>query len=99
MEMRCFYQKNKRSYVARYSLQELDMAKLRVLGPEDDVARTPLANDRVDMVAQFTRDGKLNFDGSRVQEELREGETEAFVAEPRFELHPDGLLRWVEVYL
>ena len=74
---------------------DLDMAKLRVLGPEDDVARTYVANDRIQMVAQYTRDEKLNFGGSTVQEELREGETEPFVAEPRFELHPDGLLRWV----
>ncbi len=75
--------------------QELEMIELRVLGPEDEVARVYLSNDRVEMKTHFTRDGKLNFGGSTVQEELREGETEAFVAEPRFELHPDGLLRWV----
>ena len=76
-------------------VSDLDMAKLRVLGPEDDVARTYVANDRIQMVAQYTRDEKVELWWFHCARRIERRETEPFVAEPRFELHPDGLLRWV----
>ena len=44
------------------------------------------------MKAEYHSNGNLVFTGSRVTEALREGETEAYVAEPKFELKPDGRL-------
>ena len=73
----------------------LEMEKLRELGPQDTMAREYVANNRVSMKAKYTHDGELNFDGSTVTEPLREGETEPFIAEPRFDLHPNGILRRV----
>lgn len=84
------------TFVARSLFgKTLDMNKLKELGSQDSMAREYVANNRVSMKANYMRDGKLNFDGSTVTEPLRDGETEPFIAEPRFDLSPDGLLRRV----
>ena len=75
--------------------QKLDMGKLKELGPQDTMARDYVSQNCVAMNANYTREDKLNFDGSTVTEPLREGETEPFIAEPRFDLNPDGVLRRV----
>lgn len=84
------------TFVARSLFgQELDMSSLKELGSQDTMAREYVASNRVVMNANYTRDDKLNFDGSTVTEPVPEGQSEPFIAEPRFDLHPDGLLRRV----
>lgn len=75
--------------------EELDMKRLEVLGAADTFAREHLASGRVSMNAQYHHDGSLSFVGSTVTEVLREGEEQAFVAEPTFVLTPLGQLRKV----
>lgn len=73
----------------------LDMQRLSVLGSADIDARKYLASDSVHMVVAYDTEGRMEFMGSTVKEELRDGETEAFVAEPKFVLDIDGVLRKV----
>ena len=73
--------------------QDLDMERLFVLGRADTVAREHLAEGRVTMKTEFQSGGRLSFFGSRVREALREGESTAFEAEPRFVLDTNGMLR------
>ena len=71
----------------------LDMEKLKVLGSQDTRARSYLNNGNVTMKTHYRRDEKLDFAESTVRENLKDGESEAFVATPSFLLDTDGVLR------
>ena len=74
---------------------QLDMDRLLVLGFADTQGRSFLNNGNVQMLTQYEENDALNFQGSTVTEDLREGETEPFVAQPKFTLDVDGILRKV----
>ena len=83
----------KQSFLRRSLFTEtIKVEELQVVGRADTVAREQVAAGRVNMKAQYHTNGNLVFTCSTVTEALREGETEAFVAEPKFELKPDGKL-------
>ena len=71
----------------------LDMEKLKVLGSQDTKARSYLNNGNVTMKTHYRRDEKLDFAESTVRENLKHGESEAFVATPSFLLDTDGVLQ------
>ena len=84
---------SKKTFIRRSLFADpINVEELQVVGRADTVAREHLAAGRVNMKVQFHTNGNLVFTGSTVTEALREGETEAFVAEPKFELEPDGTL-------